>query len=148
MTRLVTGAANTWEVRPLPEGRAEFRMDATVELVGAARLAGPLVKAYLTAIGRRTSRDLKTYVETGAPSRAKTIQVHSSSRTILDRLVLVNGMVSLASGMAFLGAASWWSPQFGDPGTGLVAAMGVGLAGYAWVLARVAGAGVTADRGG
>lgn len=147
MTRLVAGAANTWEVRPLPEGRAEFRMNATVELVGAARVAGPFVKAYLSAIGRRTSRDLKTYVETGVPSRAKAIRVHASSGTMLDSMVLLNGVVSLTSGMALLGAAGWWSPQFGDPGTGLVAAVGVGLAGYAWVLARAAGAGVTAESG-
>ena len=128
MTRLVAGAANTWEVRPLRDGRAEFRMDATVELVGAARVARPLVKAYLTAIGRRTSRDLKTYVETGVPSRAKAIRVHVASRTVLDRLVLLNGVVSLTSGMVLLGASGWWSRQLGGVGTELVATFGVGLA--------------------
>ena len=105
MTRLVAGASNTWEVRTLRDGRAEFRMDATVELVGAAGVAGPLRKAYLTAIGQRTSRDLKTYVETGVPSRARTVRVHASSRTVLDRLVLLNGVVSLTSGIVFLGAS-------------------------------------------
>lgn len=147
MTHLVAGAANTWEVRPLRDGRAEFRMDATVELVGAARVAAPLLKAYLTAIGRRTSRDLKTYVETGVPSRAKAIRVHASSRTVLDRLVLLNGVVSLTSGMVLLGASGWWSGQLGGVGTELVATVGVGLAGYAWVLARAAGAGVTPELG-
>lgn len=147
MTRLATYAANTWQVRPLPDGRAEFRMDATVELVGPARLARPLVKAYLTAIGRRTSRDLKTYVETGVPGRAKAIQVHSSSRTTLDRLVLLNGAVSLASGAALLGTATWWSRQLGGPGSELVATVGAGLACYACALARTSGVGVTAEAG-
>lgn len=98
-------------------------------------------------MGRRTSRDLKTYAETGVLSRAKVIQVHASSRTRLDRLVLLNGLVSLISGMALLGAAEWWSRQFGGVSTDLVATMGVGLASYAWVLARTSGAGVTADAG-
>ncbi len=147
MTRLVAGASNTWEVRTLRDGRAEFRMDATVELVDAARVAGPLLKAYLTAIGRRTSRDLKTYVETGVPSRAKAVRVHASSRTVLDRLVLLNGVVSLTSGIVLLGASGWWSRQLGGVGTELVATAGVGLAGYAWVLARAAGAGVTPGAG-
>jgi hypothetical protein len=147
MTRLVSDAANTWQVRPLPGGRAEFRMDATVEFVGLARLAGPLARAYLTVLGRRTSRDLKTYVETGVPSRAKVIRVHASSRTMLDRLVLLNGLVSLTTGTALLGAAGWWSRQLGGAGTELVATVGIGLAGYAWVLARAAGAGVTPELG-
>lgn len=48
MAHLVADATNTWHVRSLPDGRAEFRMEATVELVGLARAARPLLQAYLS----------------------------------------------------------------------------------------------------
>lgn len=73
--------------------------------------------------------------------------VQAATRTTLDRLVLLNGLVSLVCGTALVGAAGWWSRQLGDVGEGWVMTTGIGLAGYAWVLALVAGKGATAEAG-
>ena len=147
MPSFVANASNTWQARALPDGRTEFTMDADVAFVGAGRFIGPFLRAYLSRVGRRTSRDLKALVETGAPSRAKAIQTHASRRTALDRLVLCNAAFSAFSGAALAVASSWWSRQFGEPAAEIIAIVGVGLVGYAVLLAWTAGRGVSGEDG-
>jgi len=147
MPSFVADASNTWQARTLPDGRTEFTMDADVAFVGAGRFIGPLLRAYLSRVAHRTSRDLKTLVETGAPSRAKTIQTHASRRTALDWLVLCNAAFSAFSGATLAVTSSWWSRQFGEPAAGLIATVGVGLVGYGVLLAWAAGRGVAGEDG-
>ena len=147
MPSFVTDAGNTWQARPLPDGRTEFTMDADATLSGIGRLFSPLLRHYLARVGRRTSRDLKVYLETGAPSRAKAISSHSAGRTTLDRVVLINAAFSAASGVALAVASTWWSTQFGTPWHGATAAGGVILVWYALLLGWASGRGVTGEAG-
>ena len=147
MPAFVIEASNTWQARALPDGRTEFTMDAEVELAGVGRVVGPFLRVYLSRIGRRTSRDLKAYIETGTPSRAKAIQSHASRRTALDRIVLLNAAFSAASGATLAAASSWWSDQLANPGATVTATVGVALVGYAVLLAWASGRGITAEAG-
>lgn len=147
MPSFVTDAGNTWQARPLPDGRTEFTMDADVTLTGIGRLASPFLRLYLARVGRRTSRDLKAFLETGAPSRAKAIASHSARRTTLDRVVLGNAAFSAATGSALAVASTWWSAQLGRPGQAVTATIGVSLVGYAVLLAWASGRGVTGEAG-
>jgi hypothetical protein len=145
MPSFVTEARNTWQAEPRPGGGSTFTMQADMQVVGIARLMAPFLRLYLKRIGRRTSHDLKTYAETGSVSRAKTVQVHTSQTTRLDRRVFANAAFSAACGAALTAASGWWSRQLGDPGHAVTTALGVSLIGYATVLARKSGRGVTGD---
>ena len=147
MPAFVIEASNTWHAQALPDNRSEFTMDAYLELAGVGRVVRPFLRAYLNSIGRRTSRDLKAYLETGAPSRAKAIHSHASRRTALDRIVLLNAAFSAAAGATLAAASSWWSDQFGNPGATVTATVGVALAGYGVLLAWASGRGITGEAG-
>lgn len=147
MPASVSRAENTWRARPRDDGRTDFTMDAELELTGGARVVGPLLRAYLAGVGRRTAHDLKVLVETGAPSRRKSIAAHAATRTSLDRLVSANATVSASSGAGLVVLAPWWSAQFGGPGATLVSVVGTGLMWYAALLARMSGSGVTRETG-
>ncbi|MFZ2501271.1 MAG: SRPBCC family protein [Nocardioides sp.] len=147
MPSFVTGAQNTWQARPYDERRTQFTMDAEFTLTRTGRLAAPFLRAYLSRVGRRTSADLKALLETGTPSRAKAIQIHTTGRTALDRFVMVNALFSAASGVTLATANQWWSYQLGNPGAGLIASIGASLVGYGVLLAWTAGGGVTSENG-
>jgi hypothetical protein len=147
MPSFVADAGNTWQARPLPDGRTGFTMHAEVTLTGFGRLVGPLLRLYLGRVGRRTGRDLKALLETGTPSRAKVIAAHSARRTTLDRVVLGNAAFSAASGAALTMASTWWSSQFSGAGPAVTASVGVSLVGYALLLAWLSGRGVTGEAG-
>jgi hypothetical protein len=147
MPAFVIEASNTWQARALPDGRTKFTMDAQVELAGIGRLVAPFLRVYLSRIGTRTSRDLKAYIETGTPSRAKAIQSHASRRTALDRILLLNAAFSAASGATLAAANSWWSDQLANPGATVTATVGVALVGYGVLLAWASGRGITAQAG-
>lgn len=66
MPGLVSAATNTWQARPGPGRGTTFTMDGDVRLRGAARLVAPFLRLYLSAVGRRTCHELKSYVETGS----------------------------------------------------------------------------------
>jgi len=129
MPRFVRWATNTWRVGPLPGGRSRFVMSAELMLSRGLRVLSPVLAGYLWGIGRRTARDLKTYVETGSP-RAR--------RRALDRLVRVNATFSAACGALLLAGPGWWATQLGDPPPILLAGVGASLLGYALVLGLAA----------
>lgn len=147
MPSFVIHAANTWQARPIGDHQTEFTMDAEISLTGAGRAAAPLLRAYLSRVMRSTAVDLKVRVETGTPSRAKTIQIHVGQRTRLDRLVTANALFSATSGAALTLASGWWSRQLGDPGNEPITAIGLGLVGYAVLLAWTSGRGLTGENG-
>jgi hypothetical protein len=147
MPSFVGDAGITWQAQPLPDGRTEFTMAADVTLTGFGRLVGLFLRLYLARVGRRTSRDLKALLETGAPSRAKAIASHSARRTMLDRAVLSNAAFSAVSGLAVAVASTWWSSEFGSPESAVIASVGVSLVGYGLLLAWASGRGVTGESG-
>ncbi|MEQ6900352.1 hypothetical protein [Nocardioides sp. YIM 152588] len=68
-------------------------------------------------------------------------------RTRLDRLVAVNAAFSGATGATLAAGGSWWADQLGGPAPVVVTAVGLGLVGYALLLAWASGRGLTAEAG-
>ncbi len=147
MPRFVVDARNTWEATAVSAGRTEFSMDAELTLAGIGRAGTPLLRLVLARMGRRTCRDLKTFVETGSPSRAKAIRAHAAGRTRLDRMVLTNAVLTVSCGASLAAFASWWARQLGGADPLMISLVGVGLLGYAGPLAWASGRGVTGEAG-
>jgi hypothetical protein len=147
MPRIVTEARNTWQVLPRQGGGTRFTMDADVELHGTARLAAPVLRGYLLRMARRTADDLRIRAETGSVGPAGAARIRADATGRLSRWVAANAVFSGTCGVLLALAADHWSRQLGGPGAPAIALLGVGLVGYAAMLARAAHQGVTRSTG-
>lgn len=147
MPSFVDTAINTWSVLETADSESIFTMDIDVTVARRARLLAPALGLYLRWFARRTGRDLKAIVETGAVSGAKQARLLRRKRSALDRIVTANAAFSAASGSALAMVASFWSAQFGDAPAPLFVALGVGLLVFATIIAAVAGRGASPREG-
>jgi hypothetical protein len=127
MPGAIGAASNTWRVEVLGPDASRVSTSATVDVVGPALLATPLLRLAFGVLGRRTLRDLRHYVERGVPSPRK------------QQALAVDG----GDGGASLATAMSWNVVFSAVSGLMLLVGGVGLDGVlgveAWLLSGLGG---------
>jgi hypothetical protein len=142
----VRHATNTWTVTSLGPGRSRVAVDARMGVSGPARLAAPLIWIALTAVRRRTLRDLKRHVEGAVPAgnerrpRETTRRAGSGGEPpapdggrLLATAISANAVFSMLSGLALVGGAVVLAAPTGVPARAL-AGIGAGVVGFGVLL--------------